>query len=79
MSENPQKNLLKHWLQPYRPALNTAWLLAVAGGVLLIGQSALLAWLFAQWLSGAPIQAALLAVLPYLLGCWLLRPLLQYG
>ncbi len=79
MSENPQKNLLKHWLQPYRPALNTAWLLAVAGGVLLIGQSALLAWLFAQWLSGAPLQAALLAVLPYLLGCWLLRPLLQYG
>ncbi|WP_197457568.1 ABC transporter transmembrane domain-containing protein [Snodgrassella sp. CFCC 13594] len=72
------KQSLRTLLHPYRRALGGAWYLALAGAVLIIVQSALLAKLFAAWLQGAPILPLLWQWLPWLAVCWLLRPLLNY-
>lgn len=74
-------SLLKNLLAPYRHRLLLPLLLACAAVVLLIVQSACLAELFATWLAAAarrqlPDAEVLRQVLPWLLGCWLLRLLL---
>lgn len=72
------KRALRDLLQPYRRPLNGAWWLAVAGAVLIVVQSALLARLFAGWLAGAAAIPLLAKLLPWLVLCWLLRPVLNY-
>lgn len=71
-------SLLKSLLAPYRSRLLLPLLLACVAVVLLIVQSACLAELFATWLAAAarrqlPDAEVLRQVLPWLLGCWLLR------
>lgn len=69
---------LRMWQKRQRRSFRLAWVLMLTAAVLIIVQSALLANLFALWLGGENVMAALRQFLPYLLVCWLLRPLLNY-
>ena len=76
--ENPLERLMR----PYRRRLYLPLLLALAAVVLFIWQSALLAALFAGWLNAAsagqkPLSDGLRTILPLILMCLLLRPLLS--
>ncbi|MCP1772499.1 ATP-binding cassette subfamily C protein CydD [Neisseria perflava] len=78
----PHKKLLAQWVKPVRRRLQLSWLLAFAAAVLFVAQSYALAQLFGAWLQQGfarqPLDMNLLAHwLPVLLGCWLLRPLLN--
>ncbi len=81
---------VQYWLAqvlaPHKQLLNNALLLAYVAALLLVWQSWLLARLFSDWLvdwqqqgSAALNLNLLLALLPWLLICLLLRPLLQYA
>ncbi|MEH6563818.1 MAG: thiol reductant ABC exporter subunit CydD [Halopseudomonas sp.] len=81
---------VQHWLRqvlaPHKPLLNAALILAYLAALLLVWQSWLLALLFADWLvvwqqhGAVALDVTLLRdLLPWLLLCLLLRPLLQYG
>lgn len=68
-------------MRPYRRRLYLPLLLALAAVVLLVLQNALLADLFAGWLNAAAAGRALSSdglyrLLPWIVGCLLLRPLL---
>ena len=76
--ENPLERLMR----PYRRRLYLPLLLALAAVVLFIWQSALLAALFAGWLNAAsagqkPLSDGLRTILPLIMMCLLLRPLLS--
>ena len=76
--ENPLERLMR----PYRRRLYLPLLLALAAVVLFIWQSALLAALFAGWLNAAsagqkPLSDGLRTILPLIVMCLLLRPLLS--
>ena len=76
--ENPLERLMR----PYRRRLYLPLLLALAVVVLFIWQSALLAALFAGWLNAAsagqkPLSDGLRTILPLIVMCLLLRPLLS--
>tara|TARA_R110000850_G_scaffold258788_1_gene385485 strand:+ start:20789 stop:22507 length:1719 start_codon:yes stop_codon:yes gene_type:complete len=81
---------VQHWLRqvlaPHKPLLNAALMLGYLSALLLVWQSWLLALLFSDWLvawqqlGAAALNVSLLRdLLPWLLLCLLLRPLLQYG
>lgn len=75
---------LRQLLQPQRPLLSLALLLAVLAAGLFVAQSWILARLFSDWLLAwqqqQPVDGILLAqLLPWLLLCLLGRPLLQFG
>ena len=76
--ENPLERLMR----PYRRRLYLPLLLALAAVVLFIWQSALLANLFGGWLNAVsagqkPLSDGLWTILPLILMCLLLRPLLS--
>ncbi len=75
---------LRQLLQPQRPLLSLALLLAVLAAGLFIAQSWILARLFSDWLLAWQQQQTvdgtlLVQLLPWLLLCLLGRPLLQFG
>lgn len=77
-------NLLRSLLLPYRRRLWLPVSLACVSVALLIVQSALLAHLFADWLNAvvegtAVNRDVLVRILPCLMACLLLRPLLNLG
>lgn len=72
------RSYLRLWQKQQRRSFRLAWMLMIAVAILIIVQSALLANLFARWLNGEGVTAALRQFLPVLLFCWLLRPLLSY-
>ena len=69
---------LRLWQKQQHRSYRLAWVLMVTAAVLIIVQSALLANLFALWLNRENVTETLFQFLPYLLICWLLRPLLNY-
>ncbi|WP_165090178.1 thiol reductant ABC exporter subunit CydD [Neisseria yangbaofengii] len=84
MPQMRSDDLLSSLLLPYRRRLWLPVLLACVSVALLIVQSALLARLFADWLNVVVVDAAvnrdvLLHILPCLMACLLLRPLLNLG
>ncbi|PIT19806.1 thiol reductant ABC exporter subunit CydD [Snodgrassella communis] len=72
------RSYLRLWQKQQRRSFRLAWMLMITVAILIIVQSALLANLFARWLNGEGVTAALRQFLPVLLFCWLLRPLLSY-
>ncbi|WP_165009898.1 thiol reductant ABC exporter subunit CydD [Neisseria yangbaofengii] len=84
MPQMRSDDLLSSLLLPYRRRLWLPVVLACVSVALLIVQSALLARLFADWLNVVVVDAAvnrdvLLHILPWLMACLLLRPLLNLG
>jgi ATP-binding cassette, subfamily C, bacterial CydD len=73
------RSYLRLWQKQQRRSFRMAWIMMIAVAILIIVQSALLANLFALWLNGENGTVALQQFLPYLLACWLLRPLLNYA
>ncbi|MBV7433441.1 thiol reductant ABC exporter subunit CydD [Cardiobacteriaceae bacterium TAE3-ERU3] len=69
--------------RPHRAKLSLALLIALVAAVVMIVQNALIAYLFATWLSfsvagGGDYMALLWQILPWLLGCFALRSVLEH-
>lgn len=83
MKYSNTKNIARLFLRKFQKqqqgTFRLAWWLLIINSVLMIIQNGLLAYLFAFWLNHSNlILSTLLSVFPYLIACWLLRPLLNY-
>ncbi len=77
-----EKQFLKDLIQPVQPKLRLAWLMTVFSTLIFVAQSWILASIFSHWLNqqfaGEPFDSQILwQWLPWLVLCFVLRPLFQ--